>query len=425
MVDRNPRFLRSLRSPLVWLALLLASSRSAALGQAGDITGQIIDQKTQQPVIGAAIGVVGTNLRAASDVNGAFHLTGVTLGKQTLRVNHIAYGEKTIEVTVEPTKTTVLRVGLSETAISLEPITVNALTADERRERGAGYARNVVTRTQIAVAEHSNMDFADVLRQNAPSIRVRRLERVLGSPICIELRQVRTVATGGCLSPAVYLDGAPIVNPTSLYSTLSIDMIENIEVVPASEAGVRFGPIALNGALLIQTRRPGALTDEDRATRMAAGHTNFDWKQEDTGHPTVRVFAAAAAANAAGLAVGVFAAKQCLSYRKPSYDGIISDCAPIPTVAAALSAFVLPALSTGLTSRMAGRTSHSEGKLGPAIIGGAMTLLPGYGLMMTGQRNSDNTMTNLGYVVLAIGPPLMTTAADYLFRQIRHPKAPE
>jgi hypothetical protein len=425
MTRPDLRQIASMRALMLSAILLAGTGSNPLLAQTGEVSGRILDQRTQQPIVGASLRVEGTTVRAATDVNGAFRLTGLTAGTQTLQVSHIAYGEKTVEVVVQATRATIVRITLTETAIVLEPVTVNVLSADERRERGAGYRRNVVTREQIASAEHTNMDFAEVLRSNVSGVLVRRLDR-FGMPICIELRARGGTGQGGCQSPAVFLDGAPIVNPTTLYGTLGVDMIETIEVVPASEAGVRFGSMARYGALLIQTRRPGAISDAARpeaAPRPVVAVNTFSWEQDPKGHRTALVFATSAAANAAGLGLGYVTARQCLHYRTSDRDGIVSECGALTTFGAVMSALVLPAVSTGLMSRLAGRTDYSEGKLGPALVGGAMTLLPGYGLMMTGERNNDEMMTTFGYVLLAVGPPIMTTAADYLFRQIRGQKS--
>jgi hypothetical protein len=146
---------------------------------------------------------------------------------------------------------------------------------------------------------------------------------------------------------------------------------------------------------------------------------------EPRSHKTVLVFASSFIGNAAGLGIGHLAAKQCLRYREPSYDGIVSDCAALPTIAAVLAAMVLPALGSSAASGFAGRTDLSEGRLAPATVGAAMTLVPGYALVMTGKRNHSDGLSNVGYALLLLGPPVLTTAADYLFRQLRgKPESP-
>jgi hypothetical protein len=56
----------------------------------------------------------------------------------------------------------------------------------------------------------------------------------------------------------------------------------------------------------------------------------------------------------------------------------------------------------------------------PATIGAAMAILPGYSLLMTGHRNDSEGLRIAGYTVLLVGAPLISTAADYLFRRLRN-----
>jgi len=219
-----------------------------------------------------------------------------------------------------------------------------------------------------------------------------------------------------CLSPAVYLDGVPITNPTTLYGALDPQMIESIEVIPAAEAGVRFGTGALYGALMIETRRPSGAAE---TRTVLPGREAFDWSTDAGGHSTAIVLLSTAAANAAGLAAGLAAAKQCLSLRAPSNDGLITDCEMIPTLGVGVAAMLLPALGSSLASRWTGRTELSEGRFVPALVGAGMTVLPGYALILSGQRNDSDGMVGLGYAILVVGTPVITTAADYLFRRLR------
>ena len=408
----------SVSSAAVALVLcVLQGFLTCVSAQSGELAGVVVDQKTQQPV--AAVTVRAGNLpEVITDQRGAFRVTGIPAGKVLVRISHVAYGERSIEVDIRPGANT-HRLVIAEMAIVLEPLTVDALSNEELRTRGSGFRRSIVTRTQIAQTEGTTMRLSDVLRVHVPMVRVRRIDRVVGSPTCIELRALRSNSASECLSPAVYLDGVPVTNPISLYDNLDPDMIDRIEVVPASEAGVRFGTGALYGALLIETRRPGAVTDAHRPS-MADRKTSFDWNTDEQGHRTALVFISAAAGNAAGLAAGLAIARQCLRLRAPSYDGLVSDCDAAASVAAAGVAIALPALGSALGTRLSGQTDNSRGLFWPATLGATMMLVPGYALVFTGRRNDSDGLRGAGYVVMAVGAPFVSTAADYLFRRVLH-----
>ena len=386
-------------------------------GQQGELGGRVIDGQSRRPVAGAAIVLIGTNHQAVTDSLGLFRLTNLPIAQYRLQVHHIAYGEQTVEVTASTGTARPIQIVVTASAIRLEPLTVEALSTEERRERGAGYRRAIVTRTDIERAENTNMRFGDLLRIAAPNALVRRGE--VSNFACIELRASRQMnmrPSGRCLSPAVFLDGVPVSNPESLYENMDLNTIESLEVVPVVEAGVMYGSAALYGAILITTRRPGAITP-GRAVK--ARPLNFNWNDEAQRHSTTRVFVTTALGNGLGLALGVTAAAQCIGMRKPAYDGIISDCKSAATIGTGAAAIVLPALASGLASRWSGRTDRSQGMLAPAAVGTAMTIVPGYALVFSGYRNDSDALKWVGYGIIVVGAPLVTTAADYLFRELR------
>jgi hypothetical protein len=260
-----------------WVAAVLAlASVSAVEGQAA-IVGVVYDSTTRAPVSGAVITVPGTSYSALTSELGEFQLRDLRAGNVTLRISHLAYGERTLSVDIVGDSPTHVRLALSRSAILLEAIEVDVLSEEDRAQRALGTRRSLVTRQQIASLESTNATLADVVRQHIPNVRIRRQERISGAPICIELRTIRAMVNQNeCLSPAVYLDGVPIGNPTALYASLDIGMIESIEVVPAAESGVRYGTNALYGALLIETRRPGSGLSPPRVQSLRS----YDWSAD-------------------------------------------------------------------------------------------------------------------------------------------------
>lgn len=396
------------------IALVLALFAAPAQAQHGEIVGRVLETAGNQPVKAAVVLLSGTSHRATTDSLGTFRLSRIPAGRYILEVQHLGYGPKRLEIEVAANLMQAIRITVSAAAISMAPVTVEAISNEERRERGTGYRRSIVTRAEIERAQNTNLRFGEMLRLAVPTVGVRRLEHV-GSQTCIELRVARGMQRE-CLSPAVYLDGVPISNPTTLYDNLDLSTIETLEVVPAAEAGVMFGSGALYGALLITTRRPGA---GNAANRTLIKSPSFNWNQDAEGHKTMRVFGSTVAVNLAALALGAATASQCIGLRQPSYDGLISNCQAAPTIGSAAAAILLPALASGVVSRWAGRTQTSQGSFAPAAVGAAMTIVPGYALVFSGYRNDSESLKTVGYGVMLIGAPLITTASDYLFRELR------
>jgi hypothetical protein len=396
---------------LAWQSL----QPTAASAQQAVLRGEVIDSTTRAPVQGALVMVAGTGWSTTTDELGQFSLTGLTLGSHRLRVSHLAYGEMTVAVSLTADEPAVVRLSLSASAITLEPITVEVLGATEARNRAMGIRRNKVTREQIAALQNTNMTLADVLRHHVPNVRVRTQQNIVGSQICIELRTIRTSGVQpACLSPAVYLDGVPITNPTYLYGSLNLETLESLEVIPAAESGVRFGSGALYGALMIETRRPGNVAEPS-----SQGLRAFDWSRDPRPHPSSRAFVYSVIGNVIGLGVGMATARQCIGLRRPAEDAIITTCETWPTLGTATAAIMLPAIGGAIGAGIGGRTDLSRGQLLPATVGAVMALVPGYALALTSEREGSDVIGVIAAGLLTVGAPLATTLADRLFRRLR------
>ena len=65
-----------------------------------NVNGTVISQEDGEPIVGASILVVGTDIGTATDLNGKFSLT-VPAGSSKLRVSYV--GMETLEVDAQPT----------------------------------------------------------------------------------------------------------------------------------------------------------------------------------------------------------------------------------------------------------------------------------------------------------------------------------
>lgn len=82
-----------------FFVLFLFLFASAVYGQAGvgKLSGKITDAETKEALIGANIIIVGTQLGAATDINGEYFILNVTPGTYSLKVSYVGYAPKTIE----------------------------------------------------------------------------------------------------------------------------------------------------------------------------------------------------------------------------------------------------------------------------------------------------------------------------------------
>ena len=172
------------------------------------------------------------------------------------------------------------------------------------------------------------------------------------------------------------------------------------------------------GALIINTRKPWLDGEDAPLAGYSRGPQRHDWSLEVAPHQGFAVFRGAATGNAAGLAAGIWVASRCISFGGAG-DSLITDCSGTGTIAVSLAAVGLPALGSALGARFTGSTDRSRGTLGAALIGAAVTIVPGAALAMAGEHSDSNVLGAVGLVTLTVGVPLVTMVADRLFRSLR------
>ena len=407
-----------------WLGLgivLLLSAPPALLAQdeAGALSGTVVDQESGVPVEGARIGLLGTvdRFETVSDAAGAFRFPSVPAGDYAFRVDHLAYGTVTSAVEVLAGEETVLRATVSTSAILLDAVEVTVLSRREEDIRARGTRRNEITRELIMAPGNTQLNVAEIVRKYVAGIQLRNRG---GGATCLEFRGNSSLQrdSQGCRSPAVYMDGVPVMAPATLYAQLSPETIERMEFLSPAEAGARYGTGSTFGVLLIESRRPGnspSRAEEERARRLVEGYRH-DWNTESSRHPWAKVLVTTAAANAAGLALGTAAAGRCIQ-ESPRADGFVSNCGGMATTSMAGIALMVPALSSSLAARYAGATPSSRGRFTAAATLSALALMPGYGLILSSNGDMGSSTAVAGQVLLAVGTPLAVTLADYLFRR--------
>ncbi|MGF7080280.1 TonB-dependent receptor [Mucilaginibacter sp. UYCu711] len=109
--------------------LLSISSGKAQDNATQTIRGQIVDDITHAPIIGATIYILGSkpSVATSSDMNGSFTLSKVPVGQQSLRITFTGYEPQLInEILVTGGKETVLSILMTEKIGSLKEIIISA-----------------------------------------------------------------------------------------------------------------------------------------------------------------------------------------------------------------------------------------------------------------------------------------------------------
>jgi hypothetical protein len=173
--------------PIVAGLVLFVAPAAAQISTSGRITGRVMHGETGGPIDRAEVRIVGTLLRATTDLDGRYYVPDVPVGLQTVEIRKIGFTLKNVTgVAIGPDSTTVLDLTLTTAVFTVEAITVSA--AVERgsvnraleEQRSALNIVNAVSAEQIARSPDSDASQAvqrvsGVTVQNGKYVFVRGL----------------------------------------------------------------------------------------------------------------------------------------------------------------------------------------------------------------------------------------------------------
>ncbi|MCA9734570.1 carboxypeptidase-like regulatory domain-containing protein, partial [candidate division KSB1 bacterium] len=113
--------------PVLLICAIILCTNLVFAGTTGKIAGTVLDKKSGQPLPGANVFVVGTNLGAATDVDGQFLIINMQPGTYTVRVSMIGYRVANFtNIRVFTDRIARLTAELEETVIEGEEVTIVA-----------------------------------------------------------------------------------------------------------------------------------------------------------------------------------------------------------------------------------------------------------------------------------------------------------
>ena len=210
------------------LLLLILSFPATIFPQKGEIKGQVVNQRNNEPIEFAGIQIQGTTIGTTSDEKGSFILSDVNPGFVRLIVSFLGF-ETTIssEVQVQGNQTTFVDIYLPESSVQLQevsirpnynvkriesPISVISVGVQEI-EKGAGVNRDISKVIQtlpgVGVTDPNRNDL--IVRGGGPSENVFYLDGV-------EIPVINHFATQGSSGGAVGVINPDFVEEISFYT---------------------------------------------------------------------------------------------------------------------------------------------------------------------------------------------------------------
>ena len=262
----------------VVLAALWIGAAPVAAAQQGTVAGRVTDQTTQQPVSGAQVIVEGSALRTQTNQEGRYRIEKLSPGQYRLQVRLIGYATTVRPVTVAAGEAAQLDFTLSAAPVSLEAITITGPTGEDQRAREVA---NTVSHVDAAkrAAEAPVTNLSDLLNSQAPGVTVMPSGGTTGTGTRIRVRGATSLSLSN--EPILVVDGVRVDNEPQGFRTgtnagavgvggqspsrlndINNEDIESIDIVKGPAATSLYGTDAVNGAIIVRTKRgrPGPTT---------------------------------------------------------------------------------------------------------------------------------------------------------------------
>ena len=236
------------------LSMFLAAFLFTAIGAMAQmqVSGTVVSQDDGEPVVGATVMVVGTNVGTATDVDGKFTLT-CPQGKNLLRVTYV--GMEPIEVTARPN----MRILLTSDQSAIDEVVVI----------GYGSARKVGTVVGSVATVHSeklsvapSASALDALQGQVAGLNVLTSSGESGdNAVSMNIHGIGSL--GASSTPLYVIDGIPSSSRTIM--AMNPNDIESVSVLKDASATSIYGSRAANGVIYVTTKS-GKFNSEARVT---------------------------------------------------------------------------------------------------------------------------------------------------------------
>lgn len=214
------------------------------MAQTRTITGVVISEEDNEPVIGASVLVTNTDIGTATNLDGEFVLSNVPASATTLRISYL--GMQTVEVPISAQRMGVMLQSDSE---MLEEVVITGGYGSGKKLGSIVSSVSVVNSQKLK--NQPTVNFADALQGQVAGLSVLSSSGEPSATASIRLRGVNSVTAMS--TPLFILDGTPVSQV--IFSTMNPNDIENITVLKDASATAIYGSRAANGVIIITSKK--------------------------------------------------------------------------------------------------------------------------------------------------------------------------
>lgn len=204
------------------------------------ITGTVLSQEDGQPIIGAAVKVVGTSTGMLTDVNGKFSLT-LPEGKKSLTISYLGFESKTVNAKNG------MRIFLKADAQVVDEVIVVAFG----QQKKSAFTGSAAVVNSEDLKKHTVSNVTNALAGSVAGLQLRGSSGAPGAGNAeISIRGISSLYSE--TTPLVIVDGAPY--PASL-SNIPAEDIESVSVLKDAASAALYGARGSSGVIIITTKK--------------------------------------------------------------------------------------------------------------------------------------------------------------------------
>ena len=240
--------MKQLRQFLLMILLLVSADVMTAQQNRAlfSISGKVVDAKTGEPVIGAAVNVEDTGIWAISDENGTFFLPDIRPGDYAVQFSCLGFVDKRLSFVVKKDIPN-LTIKLDQNTLALNSVVVTAERDKEGMNTSLKFGANALNHLQM-----SNVTDISALLPGGKTVNPD-----LTKDNAVSLRSGGLAAGNAAFGTALEVDGVRVGNNASFGSmsgtgtrNISTENVQSIEVitgVPSAEYGdLNSGMVRIN-----------------------------------------------------------------------------------------------------------------------------------------------------------------------------------
>lgn len=209
--------------------------------QRSNVSGIVISEDDDQPIIGASIMVVGTNMGTVTDVDGKFTISNVPASAKHLRVSYV--GMRSVEVRI---REGLMRITMQADAEMLDEVMVVAFGTQKK----SAFTGSAAVLDSKDLEKHITTNVANALVGTTPGLQMRAGSGAPGSDDGqMNIRGVSSLSLS--TEPLIIVDGAPYA---SSLSSIPQSDIASVTVLKDAASAALYGARGASGVILITTK---------------------------------------------------------------------------------------------------------------------------------------------------------------------------